>query len=300
MEGQDRGWLNAALYGGIGIRSGWRALAWMNAITAVSVPFFGLIALVLWLVQPELSLLLALSFNGLSAAPTWLGTWATVRGVDGATLESVGLGGRPLWALGQGVLGAGIGVGMVGAVVAPLWALGQASISWRGSDPWMWCVWALVLLFAAAWEELLFRGYAFQWIARGIGQGWATGLFAVAFGALHLTNPNITGIGLLNITLASVVLSVALFTSRSLWLPIGLHWGWNMAQAIVLGVPVSGLSSEEVPSLWATELSGPAWLSGEAFGFEGSVVGIASLGLGGAACWVAGRAQRARAKTKER
>jgi hypothetical protein len=71
-------------------------------------------------------------------------------------------------------------------------------------------------------------------------------------------------------------LAVAYLRTRSLWLPFGLHWSWNWAQASLLGLPVSGISRlAPAPLLNAMNL-GPDWLTGGAYGIEG-----------GAACTIA-------------
>ncbi len=284
---RGRGWLDVVIYGSTGVRSGWRALAWMNAVSVPSAPLLVVLVAVMAAVRPEASLLLAIYLSGASTLPAWLGTWACVRWIDAAPLASVGLGGPVREAAREGLLGAALGLGMAAAALLPLWGLGYAEISWRGASPGWWALWAVGFVFAAAWEELAFRGYAFQWIARGIGRVGATLLFAVVFGLVHLTNPNIGWLGLANIVLAGVVLAGALFARRNLWLPIGVHWGWNAAQAVVFGVPVSGLSGEEVPSLLTTTLGGPGWVSGGGFGLEGSAAGVAALLAGGVVVWAA-------------
>jgi hypothetical protein len=50
-----------------------------------------------------------------------------------------------------------------------------------------------------------------------------------------------------------------------LWLPMGLHLGWNFFQASVFGFAASGQGS---PSLISQTPTGPDWLSGGAFGAE--------------------------------
>ena len=62
---------------------------------------------------------------------------------------------------------------------------------------------------------------------------------------------------------AGVLLGSAYFLTRRLWLPIGLHIGWNFTQGGVFGIAVSGHPSS---GLLQAVLSGPTWLSGGAFG----------------------------------
>jgi membrane protease YdiL (CAAX protease family) len=95
-------------------------------------------------------------------------------------------------------------------------------------------------------------------------------LSAVLFGLIHAGNPNATWWAALGLALqAGVLLGAAYLACRSLWLPIGIHWGWNAIQAGVVGGTVSGHTTK---SVWTLEPAGPEVLSGGAFGLEGSIV----------------------------
>jgi membrane protease YdiL (CAAX protease family) len=100
---------------------------------------------------------------------------------------------------------------------------------------------AIVLLFGAAGEEMLFHGYAFQLLIRSMG-AFATILpAAVLFGLAHLGNENANLMGVLNTMLWGVLLGYAYMRTRALWLPIGLHYGWNLALPL-FGVNLSGFT----------------------------------------------------------
>jgi membrane protease YdiL (CAAX protease family) len=135
----------------------------------------------------------------------------------------------------------------------------------------------LVFLFAGAAEEMLFRGYPLQTLTRANLAWLGVLLTSVPFAAAHLGNPNaVAGFTFINTALAGVWLAVAYLRTRSLWLPFGLHWSWNWAQASLLGLPVSGINRiAPAPLLKAVNL-GPDWLTGGAYGIEG-----------GAACTIA-------------
>ena len=135
----------------------------------------------------------------------------------------------------------------------------------------------LIFVFAAAAEEVLFRGYPLQTTARANLAWLGVVLTSLPFAAAHLKNPNVVaGFTFINTALAGLSLAVAYLRTRSLWLPFGLHWSWNWAQASVLGLPVSGVVRfAPAPLLKAVNL-GPDWLTGGAYGIEG-----------GAACTIA-------------
>jgi len=93
---------------------------------------------------------------------------------------------------------------------------------------------AFVFVFAAAAEELLFRGYPLQTLTRAHLAWLGILLTSVPFAAVHLNNPNVVpGFTFLNTALAGLWLAVAYLRTRSLWLPLGLHWAWNWAQASI-------------------------------------------------------------------
>jgi hypothetical protein len=79
---------------------------------------------------------------------------------------------------------------------------------------------------------------------------------------------------------AGVFLSAAYMLTRRLWLPIGIHAGWNFAQGGIFGVSVSGTGAT---GILQSTLTGPVWLSGGEFGAEASVVAIAICGTLGIA-----------------
>lgn len=134
-----------------------------------------------------------------------------------------------------------------------------------------------VFVFAAAAEEIVFRGYPLQTLTRAQLAWLGVLLTSVPFAAVHLNNPHaVPGFTFVNTALAGVWLAVAYLRTRSLWLPLALHWSWNWAQASVLGFPVSGIERiAPAPLLQAINL-GPDWVTGGAYGIEG-----------GAACTVA-------------
>jgi uncharacterized protein len=128
---------------------------------------------------------------------------------------------------------------------------------------------SLLLLFGAVGEEMLFRGYAFQVLVRAIGP-FATILpIAVLFGLAHSTNQNFTWLALLNTTLWGVVLGYAFIRSGDLWLPIGLHFGWNFTLPL-FGVGLSGFTMGVTGFVVRWKI-GDLW-SGGAYGPEGGLL----------------------------
>lgn len=125
------------------------------------------------------------------------------------------------------------------------------------------------LALVAWWEELVFRGYFFQNLVAGTGLKWGIVISSLVFGFGHAFNPDATILTSLLIALVTPQLIYAYLKTGQLWLPMGLHLGWNFFQASVFGFAASGQDS---PSLISQTPTGPDWLSGGAFGAEGSVL----------------------------
>ncbi|MBU3969649.1 MAG: CPBP family intramembrane metalloprotease [Alphaproteobacteria bacterium] len=140
-----------------------------------------------------------------------------------------------------------------------------------------------VLLMAgvAVAEELLFRGVLFQRLIAAVGVWPAQVALGLLFVLTHLDNPGMDGATRLwagaNIFAASLLFGMAFVRTRSLALPIGLHFMANVVQGVVLGFGVSG---EAEPSLLAPQfLSASEWLTGGAFGLEASLPGLITVGI---------------------
>jgi membrane protease YdiL (CAAX protease family) len=136
---------------------------------------------------------------------------------------------------------------------------------------------SVLLLFGAVGEEMLFRGYGFQVLVKGIG-AFATILpVAVLFGLAHSQNLDFGPLALFNTILWGVVLGYAYIRSGDLWLPIGLHFGWNWALPM-LGVNLSGFTMDVTGYAMHWKIGG--LLSGGAYGPEGGLLTTAvAIGL---------------------
>ncbi|HYO81507.1 MAG TPA: type II CAAX endopeptidase family protein [Bryobacteraceae bacterium] len=168
-----------------------------------------------------------------------------------------------------GQLGTGVAAGVLaGAVVTlvPL-ALGLATLEADPRQPaslWGFLFVTLLLLFGAFGEELLFRGYGFQLLWRHMGTTFTLGATAFLFGLVHLSNLNVAPLGILNTIGFGVVLGYGFIRTEHLWLPIGLHFGWNWILPLVGGnlsgftIGLSGYTLRwHVPAVWSGGLYGP-------------------------------------------
>ena len=132
-------------------------------------------------------------------------------------------------------------------------------------------------------EELQTRGYVFQSLltlgGRRFGPVLALGLTSFVFGGLHGGNPNVTLRGVIILIVVGLEFGIAYLVTRRLWLPIGMHFSWNLVEGTLLGYPVSGQSS---PSFLTLERGGPASWTGGDFGPEGGwlVLFVSVLDIG--------------------
>ncbi|MBO0843505.1 MAG: CPBP family intramembrane metalloprotease [Nocardioides sp.] len=122
----------------------------------------------------------------------------------------------------------------------------------------------------AVTEELMFRGVLLRFIERGAGTWVALATTSLAFGLMHIMNPNATVWSALAIAIeAGGMLGAAYVATRSLWVPIGMHFAWNFAGSAIFGTTISG---KDAPAgLLESTTTGPHALGGGAFGPEGSV-----------------------------
>lgn len=128
-------------------------------------------------------------------------------------------------------------------------------------------------------EEFLFRVFLFQRLLESLDQWPAQLIIAGMFLLTHINNLGMIGttkvMASLNIFIASFMFGIAFIKTKSLAMPLGLHFMANFMQGTILGFGVSG--NEEQSLFKAVFEKCPAWLSGEAFGLEASVPGLISV-----------------------
>jgi membrane protease YdiL (CAAX protease family) len=200
----------------------------------------------------------------------------TLRIYEGRSLADIGFHWNPAsahnlaWGLAGGIVAA------LAVVAGPI-AFRAASLKPAAGDEASWRIFIFVMLMlicGSAGEEVLFRGYGFQVLLRSAGP-YATILpVGVLFGALHASNPHVSALGLVNTAGFGVLFGYAFFRSRDLWLPFGLHLGWNFTLPL-FGAGVSGtkIGVTGYELQWTTGL---VWSGGE-YGPEASILTSGAL-----------------------
>ncbi len=217
-----------------------------------------------------------------------LATWIARRVLDRRTFRSLGFrfNRHTLVDLAFGFALPGL---LFGLIFAFEWAMG-----WIRVEGWAWetispgqSVHALftmlgLFIIVGIQEELLSRGYHLQNMAEAMSLQWAIFLSSAIFAVLHAQNPFFNIGSLMGLLAAGYFLAFAWVRTRNLWLPIGLHIGWNFFEGSVFGFPVSGLQGF---SLIRQTVVGPELATGGTFGPEAGLVVFPAIILGGFLVW---------------
>jgi membrane protease YdiL (CAAX protease family) len=273
------------------LRSGWRVLIFVTSFVALTFFIATVLRVILIVIGPHApsnvtSYIAELVFRtGLLAAALGAGYFCA-HFLEGLPWPALGLTFHPGWFRD---LVFGFAIGFASLVVAVAIASRGLHFS-LGSTGWSAIIRSmfasLVILFVAALaEEAMFRGYGLQTLSRAKLAWLGVLLTSVPFGLAHLSNPNVVrGVTFANTALAGIWLAAAYLRTRSLWLPLGVHWSWNWALGWFFGLPVSGIQLVSNPLLEAQD-NGPKWLTGGSYGIEGGVACAITLILFTAFLW---------------
>ena len=130
-------------------------------------------------------------------------------------------------------------------------------------------------------EELVTRGYMMGALQKRYPVWVAIATNALLFAALHLGNPGVTALSILNIAAIGLALSLVMYYFGSLWMCIAVHTAWNFTQNFLFGLPNSGIVSES--SFLHLEAARDSLFYNVAFGVEGTltaVIVIAAFAVG--------------------
>jgi membrane protease YdiL (CAAX protease family) len=99
----------------------------------------------------------------------------------------------------------------------------------------------------------------------------AVGISSVTFALLHLANPGISLLALLNLTLFGVFMAVYILRTDDIWGACAIHSAWNFAQGNLVGIRVSGTA--QLPTVAVMQPLGEQTLfHGGDFGLEGGLI----------------------------
>lgn len=144
----------------------------------------------------------------------------------------------------------------------------------------------LVILFGwiiqGATEEIVTRGWLLNVLSTKYNIGVGLLISSTLFGLMHLTNPNVNYIAVINIILVGLFYGLYVIKTNDLWAVCGMHSAWNFAQGNIFGFEVSGLDVS-VGSLIDLNLVGNNVITGGAFGPEAGIIStfilLVSIGI---------------------
>ncbi len=235
----------------------------------------------------------------ISALATLLSMVVAARVLDRRPFADFGFHLGPLWWR-DVVAGVFLGALLMTGIFLFEWGVGWISVEEMFvAPPGHSFVLALLL---SAWlfvtvavnEEGISRGYLLLNLAEGLrlpilgprGSVYLAWLLSsLFFGLMHVFNPHMTFLSLVNLCVAGLFLGLAYIRTGELGLPMGLHFSWNFFQGNVYGFPVSGLDTVRESTFILVRDRGPALWTGGAFGPEGGLVGLGAMIIGGVLVW---------------
>lgn len=171
------------------------------------------------------------------------------------------------------MLPAGLLVGLALNLLCAAAALLSGSLTLTPASPeLLWLLLCLPAVFLqSASEELACRFFMFCHLKRGRGAVSAVLVPSLLFTVLHLLNPDVTPAGAATVFLAGLFFALCMLRYESFFLVAGLHTAWNFCQAVLLGLPNSGIPAVFGLFIGDSPLPSPGFFYDPGFGLEGSV-----------------------------
>lgn len=187
---------------------------------------------------------------------------------DRFTFESLGLTKKN--ALKRYVLGLIIGFVTFSISLLITYVFGGARyIGFVMNEPLLLLLFFIGFMFQGFEEELMCRGFMMRGLSRKRSLFFSVWFNSFYFALLHIGNPGITLLSMINLFLVGIVYSCIAVYFDDLWVVSGAHSMWNFAQGNFYGILVSGMSMG--PTVFQFELSGNSIISGGDFGLEGGL-----------------------------
>ena len=143
----------------------------------------------------------------------------------------------------------------------------------------------LILLFVSVFiqssaEEAVCRGFLYQRLRKSYKNPWVAILVnPLLFAAMHLPNPGMTLLALLNIIIVGILFGAMVYYFDSIWMAMAAHAAWNFTQNVIFGLPNSGIvSAYSIFKLDASTARNSAFYNVE-FGVEGTIIALVVLSV---------------------
>lgn len=165
-----------------------------------------------------------------------------------------------------------IGSIMLFACAGILYAMGALDFSFAKKIPVFYILaFLLGFLVQGMSEEVMTRGYFMMSLSNRCHIAIAVAISSVVFSLMHLGNPGIKPLALLNIALFGCFMAVYMLRTDDIWGASAIHSAWNFMQGNFLGIQVSGTG--HLPSVAVMQpMAGKELLNGGNFGIEGGLI----------------------------
>ena len=139
-------------------------------------------------------------------------------------------------------LAIGLGMNLVCAFIAIL--NGDIALYYDSFKPGSFVIIFVFVFIQSAAEEFICRGYMYQKFMKRYGKPVVAAVINAAFFTLvHLVNPGVTALAIVNIFIYGLLFSAMVRYFDSIWVAMAAHAAWNFCQNIILGLPNSGIVS---------------------------------------------------------
>ena len=198
-----------------------------------------------------------------------------VKVIEKRSLSSIGFN-KNNW-LKKYSLGFLIGLVMMSIIVLILLLFGYITVEKNPIQPVGVSAISSVLVILFGWiiqgatEEIVTRGWLLNVLSSKYNIGFGLLISSTLFGLMHLTNPNVNYIAVINIILVGLFYGLYVIKTNDLWSVCGMHSAWNFAQGNIFGFEVSGLDIS-VGTLIDLNLVENDFITGGVFGPEASIV----------------------------
>ncbi|MCR4791348.1 MAG: CPBP family intramembrane metalloprotease [Lachnospiraceae bacterium] len=152
----------------------------------------------------------------------------------------------------------------------------------------------LVFLFVAVFvqsgaEEILCRGFIYRRLEKTYNPVVATIFNSLFFVLLHIGNPGVTILSLINVFLCGVMFSLIIYYTDSMAFAMAGHAGWNFCQSVLFGLPNSGQSFPYSLMKLDAASARNSFFYHVDFGIEGSAFSVIILAVASAVIIVLGQ-----------
>ncbi len=170
------------------------------------------------------------------------------------------------------LIGAAAGAGMNGLCILAAWLHQDIHFSYVSFQPIALLLILITVLIQSSAEELCCRVFLYQKLLKSYRKP-AVAIIgnAFLFAFLHIMNPSVTILSLLNTFLTGILFSLVVYYFESVWCVFAIHTLWNFTQNILFGLPNSGFVSLYSVFRLDDSTARDSFAYDVAFGVEGTV-----------------------------